>query len=181
MINSTKYLALVSLLLVISCTNNQELKDDDQKARDALVGVWRGAGEYQDDANQGWNELWKMTRHQDGSFEVSYLLTHDGNKQYEITSDSGKWFYENGSYFEVNVYDQKSVYKVYSVKKDWFEYNFIQRGDDVTIQETKTVDNYQLQGHLKAIPNQCIKNLSSWNNHFCIKILFTFDVELSSA
>lgn len=140
-----KYLVLTLFLLAISCTNNPELKEDDQKARDALVGVWRGAGVYQDEADQGWNELWKMTRHQDGRFEVSYLLVHDGNKQYEVTSDSGKWFYENGGYYEVKANDQKSVYKVYSVKKDWFEYNYIQRGDDVKIQETKTVESYQLQ------------------------------------
>lgn len=140
-----KYLLVISLLFVVSCTNNPELKDDDQKARNALVGVWRGAGKYQDDAGQSWNELWKMIRHQDGKFEVSFLLVQDNTKQYGTTSVAGKWFYENGRYYEVDENNQKTIYNVYSVKKDWFEYNFIERSDKVNIEEIKTVEGYQLQ------------------------------------
>lgn len=137
-----KYLLVITLLFVVSCTNNPELKDDDQKARDALVGVWRGSGEFKDEKDQGWNEFWKIIRHHDGTFEVSYMLVHDGNKQYEITSDSGRWNYENGTYYEVYKNDLKTLYKVYSVKKDWFEYNQIQRGGK--IEEIKTAETYQL-------------------------------------
>ena len=138
-----KYLLLTSLLLFfISCTNNPELKDNDQKARAALSGVWRGEGKYQDEENKGWNEFWKITRHQDGELEVKYLLVNDTNKQYEITADTGRWFYANGTYQELDSYEHKSVYKVYSLRKDWFEYNYIQRGDSVTIQETKTEASY---------------------------------------
>lgn len=104
-----------------------------------LIGIWRGAGVYQSDEGQGWNELRKMIRHEDGKSEVSCLLVCHGDKQYEVTFDTGKWSYENGKYAEVDGDNQKSIYKVYSVKKDWFEYNYIQRGDNVTIQETETV------------------------------------------
>jgi len=138
-------LLLLALLSMTACTNNSELKDDDQKSIQALVGVWRGAGDYQGQEDEGWSENWKITRHADGTFEVQYLLVNDVKKEYELTTDHGKWSYENGRYLEVSSNDEQSVYKVYSLKKDWFEYNFIQRGDDVTIQETKTVDNYQLQ------------------------------------
>ena len=132
-------------MLVISCTDNPELKDNDQDARDALTGIWRGAGEYQDEKDRGWNEFWKLTRHQDGRYEVSYLLVHDEDKLYETSSDSGKWYYENGRYFEIDGTEQKSVFKVISLKKDMFKYNYIQRGDDVPISETKTGEGYQLQ------------------------------------
>lgn len=140
-----KILRSVIFIFLVSCTNNSELKDDDQGARDALVGVWRGAGEYHDDAGQVWNELWKMARYQDGKFEVSFLLVQDDKKQYGVTSVSGKWFYENGKYYEVDEDSQKTYYNVYSVKKDRFEYNFLERSDKVNIEEIKTVENYQLQ------------------------------------
>ena len=136
---------LLFFIAIAACTNNSELKGDDQKARQALIGVWRGMGDYQDQEDEGWSENWKITRHADGTFEVQYLLVNDRNKEYEITTDQGTWSYENGRYQEINSFDVKSVYKVYSLKNDWFEYNFIQRGDGVTIQETKTVENYQLQ------------------------------------
>ena len=138
-----KYFLFSVILAVVCCTNNPEFKEDDQKARDALVGVWRGSGEFQDEEDQGWNEFWKIIRHKDGTFKVSYLLVHDGNKKYEITSDSGRWGYENGAYYEIYDNDLKTVYKVYSVKKDWFEYNQIQRGGK--IEEIKTAETYQLQ------------------------------------
>ena len=137
--------AFVMLLLVISCTNDPELKDDDQNARDALIGVWRGAGDYQDEVDRGWREYWRMSRNQDGSYSVQYLLVHDEDKHFEHSMDSGKWGYENGKYFEVNQHKQKSVFKVISLKKDNFQYNYIQRGDDLAINETKTSDAYQLQ------------------------------------
>ena len=140
-----KYLTLVSIFFVFSCTNNADLKEDDQKARDALVGVWRGAGEYQDETGKIWDEIWRMTRYQDGKYEVKFLLIQDDAKQYGITSIAGKWFYENGQYYEVDKDNLKTIYKVYSVKKDRFEYNFIERSDKVNIEETKTVESYQLQ------------------------------------
>lgn len=140
-----KYFLFLLLLFIAACTYNSELKDDDKKSTQALVGVWRGEGDYQDQEDEDWSESWKISRHANGTFEVNYLLINDKNKEYEITTDKGKWSYVDGRYLETNSQDDKSVYKVYSVKKDWFEYNYIQRGDGVTIQETKTVDNYQLQ------------------------------------
>ncbi len=140
-----KFILLILSLFVISCTNNSELKHDDQQARDTLVGVWRGAGNYQDEGDRGWREYWKMIRHKDGSYDVSYLLIHEKNKQYELTSDSGKWKFENSRYFEVDRHEQKSEFKVLSLKKDLFKYNYIQRDDNLPISETKTSDNYQLQ------------------------------------
>lgn len=140
-----KYFLSITLILIVSCSNNPELKDNDNKAKDALVGVWRGSGEYGEGEDQGWDELWRIERNKDGSFEVGYLLVHDENKEYEYTTDSGNWNFENGKYYEIYGENLKTVYKVYSVKKDWFEYNQIERSDDVTIQEVKTEDSFQLQ------------------------------------
>ncbi len=136
---------LLFLFFLFSCEVNTELKDNDQLAREALVGVWRGSGEYQDEQDRGWNEFWKMVRRQDGSYDVSYLLVHDGNKQYERSADSGKWSYRNGRYFETDQWQQKSVFNVISLKKDIFVYNHIERGDGPSINEAKTGDGYQLQ------------------------------------
>ena len=138
-----KYFLLLLLLFPVSCTDHLELKQNDQRARDMLVGTWRGAGEYQDE--DGRQEFWKIVRRHDGRFEVEYLLVHDGNRQYERSSGSGKWSYGNGRYYEVDKNGWKSVYKVYSVKKDWFEYNYIQHGDAVTIKEVKMAQGYQLK------------------------------------
>ena len=140
-----KAFVFVLLLFVISCTNDPELKDDDQSARDALVGVWRGSGDYQDEKDRGWREHWRMARQLDGSYSVQYLLVHDEDKLYEHSMDSGKWGYENGKYYEVNQHKKKSVFKVISLKKENFQYNYIQRSDDIAINETKTSDAYQLQ------------------------------------
>ncbi len=145
-----KYILVISFLIFVSCSNNPELKDNDSKAKSALIGVWRGAGKYGEGDDQGWDESWKMVRSQDGSFEVSYLLVHDGNKEFEHTTQTGSWDFENGKYYEIYEEDLKIVYKVYSVKKDRFEYNQIERGDDVTIEEIKTEMTFQLQDPPKS-------------------------------
>lgn len=141
-----KYILFILIFLFLSCSNNPELMDNDEKAKNALIGVWRGTGEYGEGEDQGWDETWKIVRHKDGTFEVNYLLIHDGNKEYEYTKDSGLWKFENGKYYEIYEDNLKSVYKVYSLKKDWFEYNQIERSDEVTIKEVKTEDTFQLQG-----------------------------------
>ncbi len=138
-------LSFFVLICLISCTENSELKNNDQLARDALSGVWRGEGKYQNEQDQGWVEYWKIIRHQDGTFEVQYLVIHKEDKFYEYANDTGQWFYENGSYSEINKNNQKSVYTVYSVKKDSFEYNLVQNETTTKISEIKTVAEYQLQ------------------------------------
>lgn len=142
-----KLFFLISILLTLSsCTNNPEVKDNDAKATEALAGVWRGDGTYEDEEDAGWAESWKMVRGSDGSYEVDYMIVHDGDKLYEISSDAGTWSYKNGIYTEVNSNGDNVTYDVFSVKADWFEYNIAQREGSANIQETKTVDDYQLQG-----------------------------------
>ncbi len=140
-----KYLLIPLLLVLVSCTNNAEVKDDDAKAAEALVGVWRGDGTYEDEEDAGWAESWKMVRGEDGNYKVDYMIVHDGDKLYEQSSDAGSWTYENGVYYEVNSSGDKISYDVFSVKADWFEYNITQREGSANIQESKTVDNFQLQ------------------------------------
>jgi len=135
--------ALLSTL--ISCTKNSEVKDDDAKAAAALVGVWRGDGTYEDEADAGWQESWKMVRKSDGNYVVEYLIVHDIDKLYEISSDAGTWNYENGVYTEINSNGDEVVYDVFSVKQDWFEYNIAARTGSANIQESKTVETFQLQ------------------------------------
>lgn len=142
---STYCFLLLSLLVIAGCTNNSEMKDNDQKAAQALVGVWRGAGDYSDGKNEGWKQAWVMRRQQNGKFVAEYLFTHKENKQYGLITEMGTWDYENGHYLEVNSYDEKSIFEVSSLKKDSFEYNYLNSDSDVTIQETKTVESYQLQ------------------------------------
>ncbi len=141
-----KLIFLASLLLTLwSCTNNPEVKDNDAKASEALVGVWRGDGTYEDEEDSGWSESWKMVRESDGSYKVEYMIVHDGDKLYEKSSDAGTWNYKDGVYTEVNSNGDNVTYDVFSVKTDWFEYNIAQRQGSANIQETKTVDNFQLQ------------------------------------
>ena len=122
-----------------------ELKDDDAGAKSALVGVWRGGGTYEDEEDAGWTESWKMVRKADGSYIVDYLILHAEDKLYERSSDAGTWEYEKGEYFEINSQGDKILYNVFSVKNDWFEYNIAERAGSVNIQESKTVDNFELQ------------------------------------
>jgi len=145
------HLLLVPLLFVtVSCTNNPEVKGNDAKARQALVGVWRGDGTYGDEEDAGWNESWKMVRGKDGKYMVDYLIVHDGEELYELSSDAGTWAYENGVYYEVTGNGDKVTYDVYSVKDDWFEYNIAAREGSANIQESKTVDTFKLQGPPKG-------------------------------
>ena len=44
-----KYLLIPFFLILVSCTNNPDVKDDDAKASESLVGVWRGEGSYDDE------------------------------------------------------------------------------------------------------------------------------------
>jgi hypothetical protein len=139
-------LVFILLLLVSSCTNNTEVKDNDAKAAEALVGVWRGEGTYEDEEDAGWSESWKMVRGSDGSYEVDYIIVHAEDKLYEKSSDAGTWMYEGGIYTEVNGNGDNVIYDVFSVKKDRFEYNIAQRKGSANIEETKTVNDFQLQG-----------------------------------
>lgn len=143
-------LLFVLPILLMACTNNPEVKDDDAKAKQALVGVWRGEGTYEEDVDSGWAESWKMVRDADGRYAVEYLIVHDGEKLYELSSDAGTWSYEGGTYYEVNRNGDKTNYTVYSVKEDGFEYNIVEREGSANIQETKTVDTYQLQAPPKG-------------------------------
>ncbi len=141
-----KYLLIPLLLALVACTNNPEIKDDDAKASEALTGVWRGDGTYEDEEDAGWAESWKMVRGSDGTYKVDYMIVHDGDKLFEQSSDAGTWSYEEGVYYEVNSSGNKTVYDVFSVKADWFEYNIAQRQGSANIQESKTVEKFQLQG-----------------------------------
>ncbi|MBT8124738.1 MAG: hypothetical protein KJO81_07940, partial [Gammaproteobacteria bacterium] len=90
-----KLLLIPLLLALVSCTNNAEFKDDDVKAAEALVGVWRGDGTYEDEEDAGWAESWKMVRGADGNYKVDYMIVHNGDKLYEQSSDAGTWAYED--------------------------------------------------------------------------------------
>jgi len=148
--NAFHLILFASLLFAVqSCDKipgmQGEMKDDDASAKSALVGVWRGDGTYDDEEDAGWAESWKMVRKADGSYIVEYLIVHAGDKLYEQSGDAGAWGYENGVYFEINSQGEKILYDVFSVKKDWFEYNIVERAGSANIQESKTVDNFQLQ------------------------------------
>lgn len=140
-----KYLLLPLLLVLVSCTNNTDVKDDDAKASESLVGVWRGDGSYADEEDPGWAESWKMVRGSDGIYNVDYMIVHDGEKRYEQSSDAGTWSYEDGVYYEINSNADKVTYDVFVVKKDRFEYNIAERQGTPNIEETKTVETFQLQ------------------------------------
>ena len=127
-----------------------EMKDDDAKAKQALIGVWRGEGGYEGEEDAGWSESWKIERNADGKYSVDYLILNDDEKLYELSSDAGSWSYENGVYYEINSNGDKVIYDVYSVKDDWFEYNIADRQGSANIQETKTVDTFQLQSPPKG-------------------------------
>ena len=146
----TLALFLLILLGLPSCTKNAEVKDNDAKAKEALVGVWRGEGNYAGEEDAGWSESWKMVRQADGKYFVDYLILNDSEKLYELSSDTGTWSYENGAYLEVNGNGEQITYQVYSVKNDWFEYNIPERDGSANIQESKTVDNYELQNPPKG-------------------------------
>lgn len=139
------FVLILTLLMLPACTKNAEVKDNDAKARKALVGVWRGEGSYAGEEDAGWSESWKMVRQADGKYIVDYLILNANEKLYESSSDEGTWSYENGIYREVNGNGDQITYEVYSVKDDWFEYNIPDRDGAANIQESKTVENYQLQ------------------------------------
>ena len=135
-------LFLVSFLFgLASCTNNPDVKDDDAKAKVALVGVWRGEGSFEDEA-----DVWKIIRQADGTYVANYLVVHNEKKLYVRTSDEGTWGFEDGVYYEINSSGNKTIYTVSQVKKDYFEYNIEQNVDSDNIHESKTVDDFQLQG-----------------------------------
>ena len=134
-----------SIYTLTSCTQNPEVKDDDAKSKQALIGVWRGEGGYENEEDAGWSEIWKITREANGKYAVDYLIMNDDEKLYELSSDQGTWSYKDGVYYEVNGNGDQIVYNVYSVKNDWFEYNIDEREGTANIKESKTVDTFQIQ------------------------------------
>gem|GEM_PF-3215494 len=145
----TPLFLMLMFFVIPSCDKlpgaNSEMKGDDAKASAALVGVWRGDGAYDGEEDAGWAEHWKMVRNEDGTYAVDYLIVHDQQKLYELTKDTGTWKFENGEYIETNHNGDKILYDVFSIKKDWFEYNIAAREGTANIQESKTVENFQLQ------------------------------------
>lgn len=139
-----KYLWIPVILLLLSCTNNPDVKNDDAKSAESLVGVWRGAGTYSDEEDSGWTESWRMERVSDGTYKVDYMIVHDGDKLYEQSSDAGTWSYKDGVYYEVNGNSSRVTYDVFLVKNDRFEYNIANRQATANIEETKTVEDFQL-------------------------------------
>jgi hypothetical protein len=89
---------IILALLIISLSYSQEIKTIDPK----LVGCWKGSEI--DQQQKGVSKYWVACRFEDGKSTLLFIAI---NKKGEVDqhTENGKWWVENGKFYELHTYD----------------------------------------------------------------------------
>ncbi|MDR3273334.1 MAG: hypothetical protein LBT29_07635 [Flavobacteriaceae bacterium] len=77
----------------------------------SLVGIWIGSEK--DKQMEGLEKSWEMNRKKDGTFSTDFFTNYSG--QEDTHTETGKWWTENGKYYELNDYDNKTDIYLYEI------------------------------------------------------------------
>ena len=103
-----KIVSLLFTVLLLSACDSIDPKDN-TKAREALVGTWKGSGDY-DTENSGTEDCWKTTRYADGRYDLEILTLDPKKKTYEYYKENGQWQVSDGYYTEVSTDNDEAKY-----------------------------------------------------------------------
>ncbi|KZE83797.1 hypothetical protein [Myroides marinus] len=107
------YLTLLTLtfsLFFFSCSTLKTV-DGNKKIDTALVGIW--GGEETDQQVEGVTKKWKMTRKDDGTFSLEFLVQMGDRKRESI--ETGNWWVEKDVFYEYHSVSGKTTTYKYKV------------------------------------------------------------------
>jgi hypothetical protein len=119
-----KKLLFILALLVTSVFYSQET----QKTFDPkLVGCWRGSET--DQQQKGMSKYWVACRLEDGKSILLFVMIDKKGKVTQ-TTENGKWWVENGKYYELHNYDGVIDVYDYEVIEDSIKFTGVDVLDD---------------------------------------------------
>ncbi len=90
-------------LLITSLSFGQETQKTETKTFDQkLVGCWKGSE--MDQQQKGLSKYWVSCRFEDGTSTLLFIMIDKKGKVTQ-TTENGKWWVENGKYYELHNYD----------------------------------------------------------------------------
>ena len=93
----------LGLLLLVAVGYSQTATKMEHKPTDPkLVGCWRGSEVGQQ--AKGLTKYWVSCRFEDGTSTLLFIVINKNGKVKQIT-ENGKWWVENGNYYELHNYD----------------------------------------------------------------------------
>lgn len=141
--------ALCIALFLSGCLPSSEIDfvNNPEEARQALIGYWQGeGGEEGTEEYLASDDYWKLVRYEDGRYELELLTEYPEEKTYELLIDKGTWKIENGMYFENSDVDGLITYRMFSVTKNKFEYNFAdEAAGEPVITDERTKESFTLK------------------------------------
>ncbi|WP_281231922.1 hypothetical protein [Flavobacterium gelatinilyticum] len=108
----SKYLKVFGLLLltIVIVSFSVTKKQQDSK----LIGIWKGFEK--DSQIEGVEKHWIQQRFKDGTYVI--MFTAKENCEVETFTENGKWWTENGKFFEVSNSSQGTDEYIYDVKSE---------------------------------------------------------------
>lgn len=114
-----KFFALTLSLFLFSCSSLKTIEGN-KKIDTKLVGIW--GGEEIDQQVEGVSKKWKMTRKDDGTFSLEFLVQMGDRKRESI--ETGNWWVEGDAFYEYHdVSGKTTIYKYNIIDKN--SINFI--------------------------------------------------------
>ncbi|WP_234111430.1 hypothetical protein [Chryseobacterium sp. R2A-55] len=108
-----KKLFLLSIfsLFLTGCSPQIKTLANGKQIDTRLAGVWTGSEK--DQQIDGVSKSWEMKRMDDGTYTINFKFTQD--EITDTTHEEGKWWTENGKYYEFHDYDGKTDVYSYTV------------------------------------------------------------------
>jgi hypothetical protein len=108
-----KVLLVLVFVLTTATSFSQELQKIESKTFDTkLVGCWKGSEIEQQE--KGLSKYWISCRFEDGKSTLLFIAIYKNGKVTQ-TTENGKWWVENGKYYELHTVDGKTDIYDYEV------------------------------------------------------------------
>jgi hypothetical protein len=136
-----KAVFLLMIGLTINLSFGQETQKETTKTIDPnLVGCWKGSEV--DQQQKGMSKYWVSCRFEDGKSTLLFVMINKKGKVTQ-TTENGKWWVENGKYYELHNVDGITDVYEYQVIDDSIKFTGIEVLDD---KETKyTFFDYKIE------------------------------------
>lgn len=111
-------------LLITSLSFSQETQKTETKTFDQkLVGCWKGSEI--DQQQKGLSKYWVSCRFEDGTSTLLFIMIDKKGKVTQ-TTENGKWWVENGKYYELHNYDGVTDIYDYEVIDDSIKFTAVE-------------------------------------------------------
>jgi hypothetical protein len=115
---------ILGLVLMTSAAFSQELETSGEKTYDQkLIGCWKGFEEGQQ--QEGLNKYWVSCRFQDGTSTILFIAI-DADGKVTQNTENGKWWVEDGKYYELHNVDNVTDVYDYEILEDSVKFNSVE-------------------------------------------------------